>query len=394
VPAEPLKVVIAGAGVGGLECALALSDLAGRRVALTIVEPRSQYVERASAITDFLEGRRREGAPLDDLLRTTGAEHVRDTVIEVDHRGHKVLLGSGVEMTYDMLVVAIGATVMPAAAGVMTLDPEQPAPLRHLAGEVADGSVTRIGIIVPPGRHWTLPAYELAMMLARHGMQAGHAPEIFVAALEPQPLSIFGAASHRTLLAELEHVGVRLLASDAAEADPGPPPAIVLHHRRQRIVVDRVVSLPVLRPRPLPGLPDHDRFLPVDAEGHIDGRTDVFAIGDATDGALKLGSIAAQQAETVARVIARAAGAPVEPSSGPPVPKGLLLTGAGAHPLPGDADRASERDEERPSKAAPASKVAAPRLAARLAALAVSTGGRPARAGRAPDRIATDGSRP
>jgi 2-polyprenyl-6-methoxyphenol hydroxylase-like FAD-dependent oxidoreductase len=37
---EPLRVVIAGAGVGGLECAPALTELARDRVAVTVIEPR------------------------------------------------------------------------------------------------------------------------------------------------------------------------------------------------------------------------------------------------------------------------------------------------------------------------------------------------------------------
>jgi sulfide:quinone oxidoreductase len=368
-PFEPLSVVVAGAGVGGLEFTLALADLAGERVAVTIVEPRSQYVERASAITDAMEGRVHNGVPVDDLLRTTEAEVLRDSVVAVDHARHEVLLRRGGRKAYDMLVVATGASARQAPAGVLILDPEQPAPLRRLADEVADGSVGRVGIIVPPGRHWTLPAYELALMLARRAKRAGHPPQILVAALEPQPLSIFGSAAYRTLLAELKDAGVRLLASEAAEADPGPPPSIVLHHRRQRMFVDRVVSLPILRPRLLAGLPDHDCFLPVDAEGRVADRPDVFAIGDVTDYPLKLGSIAAQHAETVARVIARAAGAPVEPSASPPVPRGLLLTGAGAHRLQPDPDVLPEHDEERGSEGPPLTKVAAPRLAARLAAL-------------------------
>ena len=44
---EPLRVVVAGAGVGGLETMVALRGLVGRRVALTLVAPQDDFTVHA-----------------------------------------------------------------------------------------------------------------------------------------------------------------------------------------------------------------------------------------------------------------------------------------------------------------------------------------------------------
>jgi 2-polyprenyl-6-methoxyphenol hydroxylase-like FAD-dependent oxidoreductase len=43
---SPLRVVIAGGGVAGLEAALVLRDLAGERVSTTLLAPEQEYVDQ------------------------------------------------------------------------------------------------------------------------------------------------------------------------------------------------------------------------------------------------------------------------------------------------------------------------------------------------------------
>jgi sulfide:quinone oxidoreductase len=98
----------------------------------------------------------------------------------------------------------------------------------------------------------------------------------------------------------------------------------------RRVAVDRVVSLPRLVGPSLPGLPvHHDGFVPTDEYGQVTGLHDVYAAGDMTVFPVKQGGIAAQQAEVVARAIAAAAGAPVEPTPFRPVLWGMLLVDRG-----------------------------------------------------------------
>jgi sulfide:quinone oxidoreductase len=59
----------------------------------------------------------------------------------------------------------------------------------------------------------------------------------------------------------------------------------------------------------------------------VSGAEDVYAAGDGTNFPVKQGGIACQQADAVAEVIAKAAGASVEPRSFRPVLRGQLITG-------------------------------------------------------------------
>ena len=80
---------------------------------------------------------------------------------------------------------------------------------------------------------------------------------------------------------------------------------------------------------PIPGLPhDQEGFLSTDEQGRVRGLDDVYAIGDITTFPIKQGGIAAQQADLVAQVLAKRAGAPLDdPPPLRPVLQGLLLTG-------------------------------------------------------------------
>src|SRR5439155_6945754 len=89
---------------------------------------------------------------------------------------------------------------------------------------------------------------------------------------------------------------------------------------------DRVFALPRLEGPAPRGLPcDDDGFLPVDAFGLVHHVQHVYAAGDGTDYPVKQGGIATQQADAVAEVIAKRAGARVDPRPVRPVPRGQLL---------------------------------------------------------------------
>jgi NADPH-dependent 2,4-dienoyl-CoA reductase/sulfur reductase-like enzyme len=80
----------------------------------------------------------------------------------------------------------------------------------------------------------------------------------------------------------------------------------------------------------LAGVPcDPGGFIPVDAGLHVDDDPDVFAIGDGTAGAHKHGGLAAQQADAVAREIARRAGAVVADEPYRPALRAVVRTGRG-----------------------------------------------------------------
>ena len=78
------RVLIAGGGVAGLEALLALRDLAGDRVALTLLAPERQFTYRPMAVgVPFARGHMQRH-DLADVARATGAEFVRGELAEVD----------------------------------------------------------------------------------------------------------------------------------------------------------------------------------------------------------------------------------------------------------------------------------------------------------------------
>lgn len=89
--------------------------------------------------------------------------------------------------------------------------------------------------------------------------------------------------------------------------------------------------LPHLRAVAIGGVPaDAKQFIRAGADGRVPGLSDVFAAGDATSFSVKKGGIAAEQADAVARAIARMAGVDVAADPLKPVLRGKLLTGSGS----------------------------------------------------------------
>jgi hypothetical protein len=154
------------------------------------------------------------------------------------------------------------------------------------------------------------------------------------------------------------------MASSTAEIPGNKVVNVMTGAARTRLEVDSIICLPELIGPSIEGLArDAHGFLPVDAFGHVDGDPRIFAAGDGTTGAVKLGGLAAQQAEVAARGAAHAAGADVEPQPLRPVLSGLLLTGSDPIVLGPEIDAPAVNQPGRTVSA----KVAAPRLSAYLA---------------------------
>ena len=76
-PACPLHVMVAGGGVAGLEALMALRDLAGDRVRLTLLTPEEHFTYRPMAVAaPFARGRARRIA-LDEVLAPLSVQRRR-----------------------------------------------------------------------------------------------------------------------------------------------------------------------------------------------------------------------------------------------------------------------------------------------------------------------------
>src|SRR3954471_16242180 len=115
----PLRVLIAGGGVAALETVLALHALAGRRVALELLAPAGEYVERPSSVLSPFGGTPAPRVPLDALPELGVIRH-RGALASVDPERREVRTTDGGRLSYDQLVVATGAHSVDGVPGATT----------------------------------------------------------------------------------------------------------------------------------------------------------------------------------------------------------------------------------------------------------------------------------
>jgi sulfide:quinone oxidoreductase len=322
-----MRVVIVGAGVAGLEVLLALAELAPGQADIELVAPEGAFSYRPFAIAETFGVGPGYRLGLDRITSEIGASRRRGRVASVNPERKLATLASGDQLAYDLLVVACGATAEEAVPGALTFRGEEDEEaFRALLMELEAGSATKAAFVVPPGAHWPLPLYELALMTAATLDQRGlTGRELALVTPEVAPLVQFEQRASDAVARLLESAGVTLYCARYADR---------IIDGRLRLVpdgslpVERVVALPRLRGPQLVGLPrDTDDFIPTDHGGGVRGTRDVYAAGDATSFPIKQGGLAVQQAEVVAEAIAARLGVPVKPSVFRPLLRGLLLTG-------------------------------------------------------------------
>ena len=324
----PFRVLIVGGGVAGLEGALALRDLAGERVATTLLAPATEFVYRPMRVREpfgYSEARR---YPLDEICRDIGTDLVRDAFKWLDPDRRTVHTEAGEKLEYDALLLAPGAVLKPRFKHALTLDDSRlDEQLHGLIQDVEEGYVHKLALISPTPMPWPLPLYELALMTARRAFEMNVEMSVTLATPEDAPLGVFGSKASEAVERLLEDNGILFIPSAHCETPAAGRVSITPGSRD--LIVDRVVALPQLFGPSLPGVPlhAHNGFVPIDAHCEVTGLERVYAAGDATDFAVKFGGIASQQADTAAEAIAALAGATIEPTPFTPVLHGALLGG-------------------------------------------------------------------
>ena len=321
-----LRVLIAGGGVAGVECLLGLHELAADRLDVTLLSASRELVEGATALGEPFGGRRAQHVDLARLATETGSRFVHGSMASVDADAHAISTLEGTVLNYDVLVVAVGATPRLPWGRALALDVTTPRMLDRLRHEAGRPEVRRLVVALPPGPHWALPGYELALTLARDERIADLDVDLVTA--ERLPLQVFGPNVSEAVAAQLEQAGVRLHAGQTMALSEGDPVQVRLKPSAQSFDADVVVAVPDLLPHALQGLPIDDRgFLPVDAHGRVSGARDIYAAGDCAAFPIKQGGLAAQQADAIALHVASRAGAAVETATTTVVLRARLLTG-------------------------------------------------------------------
>ncbi len=355
------SVIIAGGGVAALETLLGLRAL-GADVHVTLVAPGPQFVNRSMSSRQPFAVKRVRGLHLERVAEDVDAHWHRGSVDRIDRHRRHVVTTEGVELTYDALVLAVGARPERAwdCDRVLTYhDGRDASSFRLLLRRLRDGSARRVAFVRPPGPTWPVLLYDLAFMTAMDCVTHGCSDaQLSIVTPERAPLAVFGTRVSAEVGRLLEEHGIALHAGSYAA--PGPGGSLRVRPGDRRFEVDRIVTQPRLAGPRLRGVPcERDGFIHTDAFGRVDGLDGVFAAGDATSFPVKHGGLAAQQADAVAEVIAAAAGVEIEPKPFRPMLRGVLLAGDTARFMRADISGGGGDDStvSREPMWAPANKV-------------------------------------
>ncbi|MEV4420237.1 FAD-dependent oxidoreductase [Patulibacter sp. NPDC049589] len=326
-PSDPRpRVLVAGGGVAALEVVLALHERTAGTLRTTLLSSADRFRHRPISSYAGLAGDDGRTVDLARFVAEQGAGLVCDRLTAVDAAESAVLTEHGGRIPYDALVLATGASPREGLPGAITLGaPHDEAALAALTARVRAGTVGRLAVVVPAGVAWSLPAYELALLM-RHAAPAG-ATAVEVVTAEVRPMAVAGDEFSDAVSALLARRGVRVTTSTWPDAvDEGR----LWLPLQGAVEVDAVVALARSVGPSLPGLPcDAHGFVLVDARGLVRGERRVWAAGDVASHVVKQGGFAVQQADAVAEDVARHLGlehlSAVAPH--PPVLRAALLDG-------------------------------------------------------------------
>ena len=325
---EPFDVLIVGGGVAAFEAALALRDLGGDRIATTMVAPNPEFVYRPMTVREPFGYAVARRYPLEEFAGDIGVELRVDSFKWLDGERCVVHTEAGEELSYDALLLALGARMDDRFEHALTIDDARLDELLHgLIQDIEGGYVRRLAFIGPGRIGWPLPIYELALMAAARAKDMNIELSITIATPEDAPLAIFGQVASEAVRQLLEDNGISTITSAYCEVhEPG---CVAISPGARHLHADRIVAMPELHGPSVPGVPGGSvgGFIPIDVHCKVPGIERVWAAGDATDFAIKHGGIAAQQADVAAQAIAALAGVAEEPGPFNPVIHGILLNG-------------------------------------------------------------------
>jgi sulfide:quinone oxidoreductase len=306
---------------------LALRQLVGRQVAIELLAPEREFLHRPSSVAVPFGFGAPEPLDLGALAAEMGADVRRTALAGVDPHRRVALLCDGGEVSYDRLIVAVGARPRPVLRGAVRFaGPQDIGALESVLAAVERGEARRIAFVVSSGNVWTLPIYELAVMAAVDLRSRGvRDARVTVVTPEREPLWLFGPAAG-TAVREL--LGRRVITLRTASVAREVHDDALELKSGERLAAEAVVALPELEGLRVHGLPmDEHGFVPVDLHGRVVGTPGVFAAGDATAFPVKQGGLATQQADAVAAAIAVDLGLRRRAAPFRPVLRGVLLTG-------------------------------------------------------------------
>ncbi len=286
-------MLIAGAGVAALEAVFALRALAGDLVDIELLAPEPRFFYRPQAVLEPFGGLRVQMFELSELAGAVGAQVTPGSLASVAPGTHVARTTLGLEIRYDALLLAPGASPRAVLKDAITFrGPVDTDRVASIARDAARGDIEGLTLAIPVRRTWPLPVYELAF-----GLRDVTDIPITIATVEPAPAAVLGAAGSECIAALLERRAIEVETS----FDFGRQPRREVTIAAPELHADRLYGVPA----------DEDGFIPINRFGAVQGLAHVYAAGDITSYEVKHGSLAAAQADVAAASIAARAGANV-----------------------------------------------------------------------------------
>ena len=324
---DKLRVIVAGAGVAGLETALALADLAPQLTDVTLIAPNTEFVYRPMVVREPFAYSAARRYPLALIVSDAGATLLDGELSWIDSPARTIHTEAGEALEYDALVLALGAKVTERYPHALTIDDRDLDETLHgLIQDIEGNFIHKLAFVMPGRIGWPLPLYELALMTAARAYDMQIELETTIVTSEQSPLAIFGDIASRGVAELLAAAKIETITS--AHAEVPSYGEVLMNQGARRLEVDRVIALPELSGPVVRGIPlGEDSFIPVDEHCRVRDVERIYAAGDATDFPIKMGGVGAQQADVIAQSIAALASASVTPERFDPTVRGMLLTG-------------------------------------------------------------------
>ena len=315
------RVVVLGAGFGGLELVTRLSEAVGEQVDITLIDKNDSFVFGFSKL-DVMFGRRRLTEVQADYrdIAKRGVEFRRETVLSIDPSNRRVVTDGG---TYDadILVVALGADYDVAATPGLA---EGGYEFYSVAGAERagqalaqfDGGAVVVSVLGPMFKCPGAPI-ETVLLVHEHLSRRGLREQSTIHLTSPLPMPIpISKKTSTALLAILDEAGVEYsFGSMVGRIDPDARMAHLTDGRQ--LSYDLFLGVPVHCAPEVVRASEiaEDGWIPVNPATFETKFPGVFAVGDVTSAPVpRAGGMAEGEAATVAAVlIARLTGTAAPP---------------------------------------------------------------------------------
>ena len=302
------RVLILGAGFGGLELSTSLAEVLGESLAITLIDKSDAFILGYSKL-DVMFGRETAAAvrlPYSDFVKA-GVSFKRETITAIDPAARRVITNAGTHEA-DILVIALGADYDASVTPGLTLGENE---FYSVAGAVHRREVLPtftkgyavVGLCGAPYKCPPAPS-ECALMLHDYLMERGVRSDCHITLVNPLPSPVPPSPdTSKALIAAFAERGIEYLPNRRVVSVDGGRKAVVLDDGHE-LPCELFLGVPKHRSPEVviaAGLTDEKGWVTVEPRTLQTSFPGVYAIGDlANTGAPKAGVFAEGTARTVA----------------------------------------------------------------------------------------------